>query len=82
MVLPSCGNRAAEALTDERFGRLMERIVFFTLDETCFMGKMRLPYAPTPYHHLTVTTKTEMSASALGVLYMYCLIRLSVCYRV
>ena len=86
LVFCSCVNRMEEALADERFGRFMERIVFFTLDETCFMGKVRTPYVSTPYHHFTVATKTEMRASALCVFYMHCLmhclIRPGVCYRV
>ena len=82
MVLSSCGNRMEETLTDERFGSFMERIVFFTLDETCFVGKVRTPYPSTPYHHLTVATEAEMRAFTLGVLYMHCLMRLDVCYRV
>ena len=82
LVFCSCGNCMEEALTDERFGRFMERIVFFTLDETCFMGEVRTPDVSTPHHHLTVTTKAKIRASALGGLYMHCLIRLGVCYRV
>ena len=69
-------------MTDERFGSFMEGIVSFTLDETCFMGKVRTPYVSPPYHHLTVATKAEMRASALCVFYMHCLIRPGVCYRV
>ena len=60
----------------------MERIVFFTLDEVRFMGKVRTPYISTPYHHLMTATKAEMRASALGIFYMHRLIRLDVCYRV
>ena len=61
----------------------MERLVFFTLDETCLMGKVRTPYGSTSYHHLTVATKAEMRAAALGVLDMHCLMRLDdVCNRV
>ena len=79
---PSCSNRMAEALTDERFGRFMERMVFFTPADPCFMGKVRTPYVSTPYHHLAVATKAEMRPSTLGLLYMHRLIRPGVCYRI
>ena len=71
-----------EALTDERFGRFMERMVFFTPDKTRFMGKVRTPYVSTLYHHLAVAPKAEMGTSTLGIFYMHGLIRPGVCYRV
>ena len=64
-----------EALTDERFGRFMERMVFFTPDKTRFMGKVRTPYVSTLYHHLAVAPKAEMRTSTLGIFYMHGLIR-------
>ena len=82
LVLPSYSNRMAEALTDERFSRFMERMVFFTPATPCFMSKVRTPYVSTLYHHLAVAPKAEMRTSTLGILYMHCLIRPDVGYRV